>query len=137
MTPQFPGLPHDLRSRLQRLTGIDDVNAQTRHALVSAYTRHNGRTPCRPGPSWKVSIAESRHIPGLPGSSSLGGCATRIRIAWRLSAPSISERLATSPRGSATQPLLLRPRRLLHWWAHQDSNLEPKDYESSALTVEL
>lgn len=23
------------------------------------------------------------------------------------------------------------------WWAHQDSNLEPKDYESSALTVEL
>lgn len=25
----------------------------------------------------------------------------------------------------------------LDWWAHQDSNLEPKDYESSALTVEL
>gem|GEM_PF-2703773 len=24
-----------------------------------------------------------------------------------------------------------------NWWAHQDSNLEPKDYESSALTVEL
>jgi hypothetical protein len=24
-----------------------------------------------------------------------------------------------------------------YWWAHQDSNLEPKDYESSALTVEL
>ena len=23
------------------------------------------------------------------------------------------------------------------WWAHQDSNLEPKDYESSALTIEL
>ena len=23
------------------------------------------------------------------------------------------------------------------WWAHKDSNLEPKDYESSALTVEL
>ena len=23
------------------------------------------------------------------------------------------------------------------WWAYQDSNLEPKDYESSALTVEL
>ena len=22
-------------------------------------------------------------------------------------------------------------------WAHQDSNLEPKDYESSALTIEL
>lgn len=30
-----------------------------------------------------------------------------------------------------------RSRRLLQWWAHQDSNLEPKDYESSALTVEL
>lgn len=27
--------------------------------------------------------------------------------------------------------------RMLNWWAHQDSNLEPKDYESSALTVEL
>ena len=27
--------------------------------------------------------------------------------------------------------------RMLDWWAHQDSNLEPKDYESSALTVEL
>lgn len=26
---------------------------------------------------------------------------------------------------------------MLMWWAHQDSNLEPKDYESSALTVEL
>ncbi len=24
-----------------------------------------------------------------------------------------------------------------YWWAHQDSNLEPKDYESSALTIEL
>jgi hypothetical protein len=28
-------------------------------------------------------------------------------------------------------------RRLAEWWAHQDSNLEPKDYESSALTIEL
>src|SRR5690606_29504659 len=26
---------------------------------------------------------------------------------------------------------------LLVVWAHQDSNLEPKDYESSALTIEL
>ena len=25
----------------------------------------------------------------------------------------------------------------INWWAHQDSNLEPKDYESSALTIEL
>src|SRR5687768_4649039 len=25
----------------------------------------------------------------------------------------------------------------MQWWAHQDSNLEPKDYESSALTIEL
>ena len=25
----------------------------------------------------------------------------------------------------------------IFWWAHQDSNLEPKDYESSALTIEL
>jgi hypothetical protein len=23
------------------------------------------------------------------------------------------------------------------WWAHQDLNLEPTDYESAALTVEL
>ena len=23
------------------------------------------------------------------------------------------------------------------WWAHQDSNLEPPDYESFALTIEL
>ena len=23
------------------------------------------------------------------------------------------------------------------WWAHQDSNLEPEDYESFALTIEL
>ncbi len=23
------------------------------------------------------------------------------------------------------------------WWAHQDSNLEPTDYESAALTIEL
>ena len=26
---------------------------------------------------------------------------------------------------------------VLIWCAHQDSNLEPKDYESSALTIEL
>lgn len=32
---------------------------------------------------------------------------------------------------------LLGQCRTLMWWAHQDSNLEPKDYESSALTVEL
>jgi hypothetical protein len=25
----------------------------------------------------------------------------------------------------------------LEWWAHQDLNLEPTDYESAALTVEL
>ena len=25
----------------------------------------------------------------------------------------------------------------LRWWAHQDLNLEPTDYESAALTVEL
>ena len=23
------------------------------------------------------------------------------------------------------------------WWAHQDLNLEPTDYESAALTIEL
>lgn len=27
--------------------------------------------------------------------------------------------------------------RIINWWAHQDSNLEPRDYESPALTVEL
>src|SRR5690606_41509157 len=26
------------------------------------------------------------------------------------------------------------PQETCRWWAHQDSNLEPKDYESSALT---
>ena len=26
---------------------------------------------------------------------------------------------------------------LAKWWAHQDLNLEPTDYESAALTVEL
>ncbi len=26
---------------------------------------------------------------------------------------------------------------LVAWWAHQDLNLEPTDYESAALTVEL
>jgi len=26
---------------------------------------------------------------------------------------------------------------VIYWWAHEDSNLEPKDYESSALTIEL
>ena len=41
-------------------------------------------------------------------------------------------------------PNAVNPRLLLHrfsarngWWAHKDSNLEPKVYESSALTVEL
>ena len=27
--------------------------------------------------------------------------------------------------------------RTCNWWAHQDSNLEPRDYESRALTIEL
>lgn len=26
---------------------------------------------------------------------------------------------------------------ITEWWAHEDSNLEPRDYESPALTVEL
>ena len=26
---------------------------------------------------------------------------------------------------------------VVDWWAHQDLNLEPTDYESAALTVEL
>lgn len=29
------------------------------------------------------------------------------------------------------------PKCLIRWWAHQDSNLKPRDYESPALTVEL
>jgi hypothetical protein len=29
------------------------------------------------------------------------------------------------------------PANSLNWWARRDSNPEPKDYESSALTVEL
>ena len=29
------------------------------------------------------------------------------------------------------------PNVLMVWWAHQDLNLEPTDYESAALTVEL
>jgi hypothetical protein len=29
------------------------------------------------------------------------------------------------------------PRMMTVWWAHQDLNLEPTDYESAALTVEL
>src|SRR5690606_37626079 len=28
-------------------------------------------------------------------------------------------------------------RATMRWWAHQDSNLEPRDYESPALTIEL
>ena len=28
-------------------------------------------------------------------------------------------------------------REMNDWWAHQDLNLEPTDYESAALTVEL
>ena len=43
--------------------------------------------------------------------------------------------------GSTSAMLELRGRPRLYWtstwWAHQDSNLEPKDYESSALTIEL
>ena len=30
-----------------------------------------------------------------------------------------------------------KPSIVLLWWAHQDLNLEPTDYESAALTVEL
>ncbi len=30
-----------------------------------------------------------------------------------------------------------RVNRFLGWWAQQDSNLQPKDYESFALTIEL
>ncbi len=31
----------------------------------------------------------------------------------------------------------VEPKYLIPWWAQKDSNLQPKDYESSALTVEL
>ena len=38
-----------------------------------------------------------------------------------------------APRAQLVCPIILTPQ----WWAHRDSNPEPKDYESSALTVEL
>src|SRR5690606_34062829 len=48
---------------------------------------------------------------------------------WTVIRPSIK-----APRGSVDA---LGHRRTSMWWAHQDSNLEPRDYESPALTVEL
>ena len=39
--------------------------------------------------------------------------------------------------GFAKNPDCAGRDRIADWWAHQDSNLEPKDYESSALTIEL
>ena len=39
--------------------------------------------------------------------------------------------------GSDTVPKKISALRNAGWWAHQDSNLEPRDYESRALTIEL
>lgn len=38
---------------------------------------------------------------------------------------------------SAETGAAVDPKCLILWWAQKDSNLQPKDYESSALTVEL
>jgi len=72
---------------------------------------------------------------------------------WRLG-QSLRRVWARSPRdrgGPICPPLLASPARTAEggrshmglagrigvWWAHQDLNLEPTDYESAALTVEL
>lgn len=39
--------------------------------------------------------------------------------------------------GAAAAQISASFKALFGWWAHQDSNLEPRDYESPALTVEL
>ena len=45
------------------------------------------------------------------------------------------EPIESKERARPVQGAVVPPRDT--WWAHQDSNLEPKDYESSALTIEL
>ena len=59
-------------------------------------------------------------------SSTAGHCQTVAQSLFSVALRS-STRIA-GPVGST---------QLAKWWAHKDSNLEPKDYESSALTVEL
>lgn len=46
-------------------------------------------------------------------------------------------RAVTEPRWLDEEGTADDPKCLIRWWAHQDSNLKPRDYESPALTVEL
>src|SRR5207237_3291796 len=51
---------------------------------------------------------------------------------------SASRRLASAAWESSFWSAMRRSRSaFMNWWAHQDSNLEPADYEPAALTVEL
>src|SRR5579872_5400583 len=55
------------------------------------------------------------------------GSASRAWNRWRR-----AKRVAALPQDGWAQPS-----REARWWAHQDLNLEPADYEPAALTVEL
>ena len=48
-----------------------------------------------------------------------------------------SQPVAAGRHGPAGAAITTSSERERGFWAHQDSNLEPKDYESSALTIEL
>lgn len=67
-----------------------------------------------PAEDWFVAIHAERTSPAT--------CQVWLRLASRLNHAVAIALIALTAHG---------------WWAHQDSNLEPKDYESSALTVEL
>ena len=63
----------------------------------------------------------------------------RVIISSQSDPASTKLRLRTLKQAQNTQPMLQSvdgdtPKDGVHWWAHQDLNLEPKDYESSALT---
>ena len=63
---------------------------------------------------WFVAIHAERTSPVT--------CQVWLRLASRLNHAAAIALIALTAHG---------------WWAHQDSNLEPRDYESPALTVEL
>ena len=69
-----------------------------------------------------VSLTHDTRLPALPES-----CVRRVNGHL---AVTVRERLDEESTADDSKCLI-------RWWAHQDSNLKPRDYESPALTVEL
>ena len=134
--PLLPGeqfataVPHpDVEERLFTIRGLGhDVNGAERASAYRSYRNHEAPIIRR------VRLACDHLIGGLwhVRMEALGDAAPNGGRA-----PNEPYRRITDREREGGNPVNLKNLSNLSWWAHQDLNLEPTDYESAALTIEL